>query len=172
MRSLCLLWIVLRVSLLDLLCFLCLDLCHVRENFFRSNWTINLKFQYFNWFRCDGYAGVIGGHWWTSLSIYHLPRGDWNASVSTVLGYHILPNVVLPGLGQRGNSFWQVSNPSATSVWHNSLQFVQIEAIISAVLDEYPRFRPHKTLAAFVSCVLMMLVSTLFITRVSCNGNK
>lgn len=44
-------------------------------------------------------------------------------------------------------------------------EFVQIEAIISAVLDEYPRCRAYKSLAAFISCFAMMLVSILFVTR-------
>lgn len=46
-------------------------------------------------------------------------------------------------------------------------EFVQIEAIISSFLDEYPRFRAHKTLVAFASCFVLFIVSTLLTTRVN-----
>lgn len=46
------------------------------------------------------------------------------------------------------------------------LQFVQIEAIISAVLDEYPRLRAYKPTVTFVSCFVMFCASLLFITNV------
>lgn len=45
-------------------------------------------------------------------------------------------------------------------------QFVQIEAIISAVLDEYPRLRAYKSWATFFTCLIMFFVSMLFVTRV------
>lgn len=44
---------------------------------------------------------------------------------------------------------------------------MQIEAIISSFLDEYPRFRAHKSLVAFSTCTVLFLVSTLLTTRVS-----
>jgi hypothetical protein len=47
------------------------------------------------------------------------------------------------------------------------LQFVQIEAIISSVIDEYPSLRRHKMLVTLVSCCVMMVFSFLFVTNVS-----
>lgn len=46
-------------------------------------------------------------------------------------------------------------------------QFVQLEAIISAIIDEYPRLRSHKSLFTFASCLLMFLGSILFTTQVN-----
>lgn len=43
---------------------------------------------------------------------------------------------------------------------------MQIEAITSSLLDEYPRFRAYKSLVALMSCFIMFASSTLFITRV------
>jgi solute carrier family 6 amino acid transporter-like protein 5/7/9/14 len=45
--------------------------------------------------------------------------------------------------------------------------FVQIEAIISSVIDEYPSLRRHKMLVTLVSCCVMMVFSFLFVTNVS-----
>lgn len=45
-------------------------------------------------------------------------------------------------------------------------QFVQIEAIISAVLDEYTHLRKHKAIVTLFTCLLMFGVSNLFITQV------
>lgn len=46
------------------------------------------------------------------------------------------------------------------------LKFVQLEAIISAIIDEYPRLRPHKSLFTFASCLLMFMGSIVFVTQV------
>ncbi|KAK5646532.1 hypothetical protein RI129_004996 [Pyrocoelia pectoralis] len=43
--------------------------------------------------------------------------------------------------------------------------FVQIEAIISSIIDEYPSLQKHKKLVTLGSCVVMFLCSTLFITN-------
>ncbi|KAJ3632214.1 hypothetical protein MTP99_009234 [Tenebrio molitor] len=43
--------------------------------------------------------------------------------------------------------------------------FVQIEAIISSVIDEYPSLRRHKMLVTLVSCCVMMVFSFLFVTN-------
>ncbi|KAJ3655701.1 hypothetical protein Zmor_014821 [Zophobas morio] len=41
--------------------------------------------------------------------------------------------------------------------------FVQIEAIISSVIDEYPSLRKHKMMVTFGSCAVTMLISTMFV---------
>lgn len=46
------------------------------------------------------------------------------------------------------------------------MQFVQIEAIISSVLDEYTHLRKYKAIVTFSTCLLMFGVSNLFITQV------
>ncbi|KAF2894050.1 hypothetical protein ILUMI_12120, partial [Ignelater luminosus] len=43
--------------------------------------------------------------------------------------------------------------------------FVQIEAIISSVIDEYPFLMKRKQLVAFASCFIMFLGSILFVTN-------
>ncbi|RZB73474.1 sodium- and chloride-dependent glycine transporter 2-like [Asbolus verrucosus] len=43
--------------------------------------------------------------------------------------------------------------------------FVQIEAIISSVIDEYPSLRKRKMVVTFTSCVIMMLLSFMFVTN-------
>uniref|UniRef100_A0A1I8NA66 Transporter n=1 Tax=Musca domestica TaxID=7370 RepID=A0A1I8NA66_MUSDO len=43
--------------------------------------------------------------------------------------------------------------------------FVQIEAIISSVLDEIPKVRPYKYAVTFVSCLLMFSMAILFVTN-------
>lgn len=47
-------------------------------------------------------------------------------------------------------------------------QFVQIEAIISSVTDEFPSLRKHKALVNLFSCIIMFLLSLVFVTNVSC----
>lgn len=44
-------------------------------------------------------------------------------------------------------------------------QFVQLEAIISALLDEYPHFRRWKGWVTLLTCFLLWCASTMFITR-------
>lgn len=43
--------------------------------------------------------------------------------------------------------------------------FVQIEAIISSVIDEYPKLRKHKKLVGFLSCFIMFLGSITCVTN-------
>ncbi|XP_017779725.1 PREDICTED: sodium- and chloride-dependent glycine transporter 1-like [Nicrophorus vespilloides] len=43
--------------------------------------------------------------------------------------------------------------------------FVQIEAIISSIIDEYPSLRKSKMLVSLVSCFVMFLCSILFVTN-------
>lgn len=46
-------------------------------------------------------------------------------------------------------------------------QFVQIEAIISSVTDEYPSLRKRKTLVTLISCLIMWVASLIYVTNVS-----
>ncbi|XP_059221276.1 sodium- and chloride-dependent glycine transporter 1 isoform X2 [Stomoxys calcitrans] len=43
--------------------------------------------------------------------------------------------------------------------------FVQIESIVSSVLDEIPKVRPYKYAVTFISCFFMFLVSIIFATN-------
>ncbi|XP_044266712.1 sodium- and chloride-dependent glycine transporter 2-like isoform X3 [Tribolium madens] len=43
--------------------------------------------------------------------------------------------------------------------------FVQIEAIISSVIDEFPTLRKHKMMVTLVSCLVMMFLSFMFVTN-------
>lgn len=46
-------------------------------------------------------------------------------------------------------------------------QFVQLEAIISALIDEYPHFRKSKGWVTLVTCFIMWAAATMFVTRAS-----
>lgn len=50
------------------------------------------------------------------------------------------------------------------------LQFVQIEAIISSVMDAYPKLRYHKHMVTLASLIILFLGSLIFVTNVS-NAN-
>nr|CAD7434090.1 unnamed protein product [Timema monikensis] len=44
-------------------------------------------------------------------------------------------------------------------------QFVQIEAIVTGITDEFPQLRKHKTFVTFVACFTMFLGSLIYITN-------
>lgn len=46
-----------------------------------------------------------------------------------------------------------------------NLQFVQLEAIISGMVDEYPKFRAVQHWVTLATCFFMWIVSNVFITR-------
>lgn len=56
-------------------------------------------------FRCNGTTNSISGNRWASISLHNLPRSDWNASISTILGNNFLFDVIFPGIRQSSMKF-------------------------------------------------------------------
>ena len=46
-------------------------------------------------------------------------------------------------------------------------EFVQIETVVSSLLDEFPQYRKRKSLITLVLCIFMALISLACVTQVN-----
>lgn len=99
---------------------------------------------------------------WTSLR--HLPRSYHYVAMASPLGGIVLLHALPPRPGQLRKKLLI----DALDIFETcQFQFVQIEAIISSLIDEYPLLMKRKQMVALMSCLVMYVGSVIFVTNVS-----